>query len=324
MSFAHLHVHTEFSLLDGACRIGNMMEHVKELGQDAIAITDHGVMYGVIDFYRAAKAAGIKPVIGCEVYVARRTRFDKDHTLDSNPYHLILLCKNEEGYRNLIHMVSLSFAEGFYNKPRIDWQLLEQYHEGLIAMSACLAGEVASKILQQNYEGAKQTALAYRALFGEDYYLEIQDHHLTEDDDVCRGVMRIAEETGIPLVATNDAHYTRKEDAHMQDVLMCIQTGKTVDDIDRMRFETEEFYLKSEEEMAALFPKHPEAISNTMEIVDKCNLDFTFGQYHLPSFDVRTDTLRRNICTSCAWKALTAAMIQMTRKSASVCSMNWI
>lgn len=286
MSFAHLHVHTEFSLLDGACRIGNMMEHVKELGQDAIAITDHGVMYGVIDFYRAAKAAGIKPVIGCEVYVARRTRFDKDHTLDSNPYHLILLCKNEEGYRNLIHMVSLSFAEGFYNKPRIDWQLLEQYHEGLIAMSACLAGEVASKILQQNYEGAKQTALAYRALFGEDYYLEIQDHHLTEDDDVCRGVMRIAEETGIPLVATNDAHYTRKEDAHMQDVLMCIQTGKTVDDIDRMRFETEEFYLKSEEEMAALFPKHPEAISNTMEIVDKCNLDFTFGQYHLPSFDV--------------------------------------
>lgn len=286
MSFAHLHVHTEFSLLDGACRIGNMMEHVKELGQDAIAITDHGVMYGVIDFYRAAKAAGIKPVIGCEVYVARRTRFDKDHTLDSNPYHLILLCKNEEGYRNLIHMVSLSFAEGFYNKPRIDWQLLEQYHEGLIAMSACLAGEVASKILQQNYEGAKQTALAYRALFGEDYYLEIQDHHLTEDDDVCRGVMRIAEETGIPLVATNDAHYTRKEDAHMQDVLMCIQTGKTVDDIDRMRFETEEFYLKSEEEMAALFSKHPEAISNTMEIVDKCNLDFTFGQYHLPSFDV--------------------------------------
>ena len=286
MSFAHLHVHTEFSLLDGACRIGNMMEHVKELGQDAIAITDHGVMYGVIDFYRAAKAAGIKPVIGCEVYVARRTRFDKDHTLDSNPYHLILLCKNEEGYRNLIHMVSLSFAEGFYNKPRIDWQLLEQHHEGLIAMSACLAGEVASKILQQNYEGAKQTALAYRALFGEDYYLEIQDHHLTEDDDVCRGVMRIAEETGIPLVATNDAHYTRKEDAHMQDVLMCIQTGKTVDDIDRMRFETEEFYLKSEEEMAALFPKHPEAISNTMEIVDKCNLDFTFGQYHLPSFDV--------------------------------------
>ena len=218
--------------------------------------------------------------------MARRTRFDKDHTLDSNPYHLILLCKNEEGYRNLIHMVSLSFAEGFYNKPRIDWQLLEQYHEGLIAMSACLAGEVASKILQQNYEGAKQTALAYRALFGEDYYLEIQDHHLTEDDDVCRGVMRIAEETGIPLVATNDAHYTRKEDAHMQDVLMCIQTGKTVDDIDRMRFETEEFYLKSEEEMAALFPKHPEAISNTMEIVDKCNLDFTFGQYHLPSFDV--------------------------------------
>ncbi|MDO4286565.1 MAG: DNA polymerase III subunit alpha [Eubacteriales bacterium] len=287
MSFAHLHVHTEFSLLDGACRIGNMMEHVKELGQEAIAITDHGVMYGVIDFYRAAKAAGVKPIIGCEVYVARRTRHDKVHGMDNNPYHLILLCKNEEGYRNLIHMVSLSFSEGFYNRPRVDMELLRSHHDGLICLSACLAGEVASKILQQNYEGAKQAALEYRDIFGEDnFYLEIQDHGLPEDADVKRGVIRIAEETGIPLVATNDAHYTRKEDAKIQDVLMCIQTGKTVDDIDRMRFETDEFYLKSEEEMAALFPEYPEAISNTVKIVEQCNLDFTFGQYHLPSFAV--------------------------------------
>ena len=287
MSFVHLHVHTEFSLLDGANRISTMMEHVKAIGQDAIAITDHGVMYGVIDFYRAAKAAGIKPIIGCEVYVARRTRHDKVHGMDNNPYHLVLLCKNEEGYKNLIHMVSLSFSEGFYNRPRVDLDLLRQHSGGLIALSACLAGAVPSLILQQNYAAAKEMALEYRDIFGEDnFYLEIQDHGLREQVDVNRGVLKIAEETGIPLVVTNDAHYTRREDAKLQDVLMCIQTGKTVDDIDRMRFETEEFYLKSEEEMAALFPEHPEAIANTAKIAERCNLDFTFGEYHLPSFDV--------------------------------------
>ena len=287
MSFVHLHVHTEFSLLDGANRISTMMEHVKAIGQDAIAITDHGVMYGVIDFYRAAKAAGIKPIIGCEVYVARRTRHDKVHGMDNNPYHLVLLCKNEEGYKNLIHMVSLSFSEGFYNRPRVDLELLRQHSGGLIALSACLAGAVPSLILQQNYAAAKEMALEYRDIFGKDnFYLEIQDHGLREQVDVNRGVLKIAEETGIPLVVTNDAHYTRREDARIQDVLMCIQTGKTVDDIDRMRFETEEFYLKSEEEMAALFPEHPEAIANTAKIAERCNLDFTFGEYHLPSFDV--------------------------------------
>ena len=240
MSFVHLHVHTEFSLLDGANRISTMMEHVKAIGQDAIAITDHGVMYGVIDFYRAAKAAGIKPIIGCEVYVARRTRHDKVHGMDNNPYHLVLLCKNEEGYKNLIHMVSLSFSEGFYNRPRVDLELLRQHSGGLIALSACLAGAVPSLILQQNYAAAKEMALEYRDIFGEDnFYLEIQDHGLREQVDVNRGVLKIAEETGIPLVVTNDAHYTRREDARIQDVLMCIQTGKTVDDIDRMRFETE-------------------------------------------------------------------------------------
>lgn len=287
MSFTHLHVHTEFSLLDGACRISNMMEHVKEIGQDAIAITDHGVMYGVIDFYRAAKAAGVKPIIGCEVYVARRTRHDKVHGVDGNPYHLVLLCKNEEGYRNLIHMISVAYSEGFYNKPRVDLDLLRAHAGGLIALSACLAGAVPSLILQQNYEGAKQMALEYRDIFGADnFYLELQDHGLPEQRDVSRGVLKIAEETGIPLVVTNDAHYTRREDAKIQDVLMCIQMGKTVDDIDRMRFETEEFYLKSEEEMAALFPEHPEAVTNTAEIAARCNLEFTFGEYHLPSFDV--------------------------------------
>ncbi len=287
MSFAHLHVHTEFSLLDGANRISTMMERVKEIGQDAIAITDHGVMYGVVDFYRAAKAAGIKPIIGCEVYVARRTRFDKVHGADSNPYHLILLCKNEAGYRNLIHMVSLSFSEGFYNRPRVDLDLLRQYSDGLIALSACIAGAVPSLILQQNYAAAKQMALEYRDIFGADnFYLEIQDHGLREQRDVNRGIIQISEETGIPLVATNDAHYTRRADAEIQDVLMCIQMGKTIDDTDRMRFETDEFYLKSEEEMAALFPDHPEAIANTVKIAEQCNMDFTFGQYHLPSFDV--------------------------------------
>ena len=287
MSFAHLHVHTEFSLLDGANRISTMMEHVKEIGQDAIAITDHGVMYGVVDFYRAAKAAGIKPIIGCEVYVARRTRFDKVRGEDNNPYHLILLCKNEEGYRNLIHMVSLSFSEGFYNRPRVDIELLRQCSGGLIALSACIAGAVPSLILQQNYAGAKQMALEYRDIFGaENFYLELQDHGLREQRDVNRGILKIAEETGIPLVVTNDAHYTRREDAEIQDVLMCIQMGKTVDDVDRMRFETDEFYIKSEEEMAALFPEHPEAIANTAKIAEQCNVDFTFGQYHLPSYDV--------------------------------------
>lgn len=287
MSFTHLHVHTEFSLLDGACRISNMMEHVKEIGQGAIAITDHGVMYGVIDFYRAAKAAGVKPIIGCEVYVARRTRHDKVHGRDVNPYHLVLLCKNEEGYRNLMHMVSLSFSEGFYNKPRVDLDLLRAHAGGLIALSACLAGAVPSLILQQNYECAKQMALEYRDIFGaENFYLELQDHGLPEQRAVSRGVLNIAHETGIPLVVTNDAHYTRREDAKLQDVLMCIQMGKSVDDVDRMRFETEEFYLKSEDEMAALFPDHPEAVTNTAEIAARCNLDFTFGEYHLPSFDV--------------------------------------
>lgn len=286
MSFSHLHVHTEFSLLDGANRISTMMEHVKSLGQDSIAITDHGVMYGVIDFYRAAKAAGIKPVIGCEVYVAPRSRFDKVHGEDNNPYHLILLCKNQTGYRNLIHMVSLSFSEGFYNRPRIDKNLLCEYSEGLICLSACIAGELPRKILQNNYEGARKSAEEYLEIFGEDFYIEVQDHGLPEQRDTNPQLFKIAEELNIPVVLTNDAHYTTRQDAHIQDVLMCIQTGRTIDDPGRMRFETEEFYLKSEDEMAALFPDRPELLENTQKIVEKCNVDFEFGKYHLPRYDV--------------------------------------
>ena len=285
MSFVHLHVHTEFSLLDGACRIRDIARRAKELGQDALAITDHGVMYGVVDFYRACKAEGVKPIIGCEVYVAPRTRFDKVHELDASARHLILLCRNEEGYRNLSYMVSMAFTEGFYIKPRIDMDLLRAHCKGLIALSACLAGEVPRLLRRGDYEGAKAHALEMRELFGADgYYLELQDHRLEADPQVIAGLLRLHDETGIPLVATNDAHYLTRGDAEMQDVLMCIQTGKTVEDPDRMRFETQEFYLKSEEEMRALFPSCPEAIDNTVKIAQLCNVDFEFGVHHLPEF----------------------------------------
>ena len=287
MSFAHLHVHTEYSLLDGACRISGMMDRVKELGQTAIAITDHGVMYGCIDFYKAAKAAGIKPIIGCEVYVTRRTMTDRVHGIDDDPYHLVLLCENRVGYENLCKLVSEAFTNGFYGKPRVDLALLQKYHEGLIALSACLAGAIPQYLLNQEYENAKAYALRLSEIFGEgNFYLELQDHGIDEQRPVNQGVMRIARETGLPLVATNDAHYLRKEDATIQDVLMCIQMGKTVDDENRMKFQTEEFYLKSEEEMRQLFPGCDEAIENTQIIADRCNLEFVFNEYHLPSFPV--------------------------------------
>lgn len=285
MSFVHLHVHTEYSLLDGACRIKGLAKRVRELGQSAVAITDHGVMYGVIDFYRACKAEGIKPIIGCEVYVAARTRFDRIHELDAESRHLVLLCRNEVGYRNLSYMVSKSFTEGFYIKPRIDMELLRSHSEGLIALSACLAGEIPRRILNGDYAGAKAHALEMRDIFGPDnYYLELQDQNLPEDAQVNAGIIRLHQETGIPLVATNDAHYLTRDDARLQDVLMCIQMGKTVDDPDRMKFETDEFYIKSTEEMQSLFSQWPEAIENTEKIAEACNLDFVFGEHHLPEF----------------------------------------
>ena len=287
MSFAHLHVHSEYSLLDGACRIDSMMDRVKELGQTAIALTDHGVMYGCIDFYKAAKAAGIKPIIGCEVYVARRKMTDRVHGLDNDPYHLVLLCKDRTGYENLCYLVSEAFLHGFYGKPRVDLELLEAHHEGLIALSACLAGAIPQALMNEDYDKARATALELSRIFGPDnFYLEMQDHGIAAQRPVNQGIQRLARETGLPMVITNDAHYLRKEDADIQDVLLCIQTGKSVDDVNRMRFETQEFYLKSEEELRSLFPGCDEAFENTVKIAERCNVEFTFHEYHLPAYPV--------------------------------------
>ena len=289
MSFVHLHVHTEYSLLDGACRISGLMDRVKELGQTAVAITDHGVMYGCIDFYKAAKAAGIKPIIGCEVYAARRSIADRIHGIDNDPYHLVLLCKDRKGYENLCLLVSEAFIHGFYGKPRVDLDMLRKYHDGLIATSACLAGSIPQRLLEEDYDAAKAEALQLADVFGHDnFYLELQDHGIPEQRAVNQGICRIARETGLPLIITNDAHYLRRDDATMQDVLLCVQTGKTVDDPNRMKFQGEEFYLKSEEELRELFPGQEEAIANTGRIADRCNLEFVFNEYHLPSFPVPT------------------------------------
>ena len=285
MSFVHLHVHTEYSLLDGACRIEPLIARARELGQSALAITDHGVMYGAVAFYKACCAAGIKPVIGCEVYVAPRTRFDREHGIDSEYTHLILLCRNEEGYRNLCYLVSMAFTEGFYGKPRIDWALLHEHAKGLICLSGCVAGAIPRMINAGDYEGARKKALELRELFGEDgFYLEIQDHGLEQEKRAAEGILRIHRETGIPLALTNDAHYIEKSDAYYQDVLMCVQMQKTISDPSRMRFETKEFYLKDEAEMRALFPEYPEAADNTARIAGMCSYDFEFGKYKLPRF----------------------------------------
>lgn len=291
MGFVHLHVHTEFSLLDGACRISGLVQRAKELGQTAVAITDHGAMYGVIDFYRTAKAAGIKPILGCEVYVAPRTMTDRIHGIDNEAHHLVLLCENETGYRNLSYLVSQAYLRGFYGKPRIDLALLRQHTEGLIALSACLAGSIPRKLMHDDYEGAKREALTMAEIFGpEHFYLELQDHGIEAQKAVNAGLLQLARECDLPLVATNDAHYLTREDSRIQDVLMCIQMGKTVDDPERMRFETDEFYIKSEEEMRALFPNVPEAFENTVKIAERCNLEITFGKYHLPEFKLPEDT----------------------------------
>ena len=287
MSFTHLHVHSEYSLLDGACRIEPMLDKIKSMGQTSVAITDHGVMYGVIDFYKAALAKGIKPVIGCEVYVAPRSRFDKVHGIDSERYHLVLLCKDNEGYKNLIKLVSEGWVNGFYTKPRVDKDILEKYHEGLIALSGCLAGEVAKALQQGDYDEAKRVALWYRDTFGEgNYYLEIQNHGLEEQLRINPELIRLSKELGIPLAATNDAHYVDKNDAKMQQVLICIQTNHTVGEDTGLEFGTSEFYLKSEDEMLEVFPQCPEAVENTAIIAERCNVEFEFGKTKLPHFDV--------------------------------------
>lgn len=287
MNFCHLHTHTEYSLLDGEASIKKLISRVKELGMTSCAITDHGSMYGVVDFYREAKAQGIHPVIGCEVYMAPRSRFDKVHDIDNKTSHLILLAKNQIGYKNLIKMVSSGYIDGFYYKPRIDFELLKENSEGIIALSACLAGEVPKAILRGSYDEAKAIVEKYVSVLGKDnYFLEIQDHGISEQKRIIPDIIKLSQETGVGLVATNDIHYLEKEDARYQDVLMCIQMEKTVDDPDRMRFETEEFYIKSPEEMADLFEYVPEAISNTVKIAERCNVDFDFDTRHLPAYKV--------------------------------------
>ncbi|MBR3908507.1 MAG: DNA polymerase III subunit alpha [Clostridia bacterium] len=285
MDFTHLHLHTEYSLLDGACRIKNLIDKACELGQKSVAITDHGVMYGVIDFYKYAKSKGIKPIIGCEVYVSTRSRFEKQKGLDGYR-HLVLLCKNMQGYQNLIKLVSCGFTEGFYSKPRVDHELLEKYHEGIIALSACLAGEIPQFLLKGNYEEAKKTALWYKSVFGEDYYLEIQDHGIEEQKLTNPQIIRIAREIGVPLVATNDVHYVEHDDYKAHKVLLCVQTGSKITEDNALEFKTNEFYLKSGEQMAEIFKSVPEAIENTAKIAEKCNLEFEFGKIKLPHFDI--------------------------------------
>lgn len=285
-AFAHLHVHSVYSLLDGACRIDSLIERVKELGQTSVAITDHGNLYAAVNFAQAAEKAGIHAVIGCEVYVARRTRFDKEHSLDRQSDHLLLLCENEKGYRNLVKLVTKSNLEGFYHRPRVDEELLREYSDGLICLSGCVAGRIPRYILSGEYEKAKEKALLYRDIFGEgNFFLEVQNHGLKEEKRVIPNLRKMSMETGIPLAATNDAHYVSKSDAEMQKVLLCIQTGKTVEDDTGFSFETNEFYIKSTEEMAELFSSVPEAVTNTGRIAERCNLHFETGKVYLPKFE---------------------------------------
>ncbi len=288
MGFVHLHVHTEYSLLDGSCKIKEIAARAKELGMEHLTITDHGNMYGVIDFYRAAKDAGINPVIGCEVYVAPGSRFDRELLKGEGRYnHLVLLAENNTGYANLMKIVSRGFTEGFYYKPRIDYEVLEKYHEGIIALSACLAGVVASSVLHGSYEKAKEEALKLEKIFGKDYFfLELQDHGIPQQGTVNQALLRISQETGIKLVATNDVHYIMAEDAEAHDILLCIQTQKKVQDKDRMRYEGGQYYLKSEEQMLELFPYATEAVMNTGLIAERCQVEIEFGNYKLPKFDV--------------------------------------
>ena len=288
MAFTHLHVHTEYSLLDGSNKIKECVKRVKELGMDSVAITDHGVMYGVIDFYRAARAEGVKPILGCEVYVAPNSRFDKELTGGEERYHhLVLLAENNQGYANLMKIVSRGFTEGYYYKPRVDMEVLREFHEGIIALSACLAGEVPRYIEKGMIEEAKQAALKYQDCFGKgNYFLELQDHGIPMQQTVNAALLSMSRELDIPLVATNDVHYTRAEDAQAHDILLCIQTGKVVTDENRMRYEGGQYFIKSEEQMKELFPYALEALENTHKIAERCNVEIEFGVTKLPKFEV--------------------------------------
>ena len=285
--FVHLHVHSEYSLLDGACRIKNLVKAAKSLGQTSVALTDHGVMYGAIEFYKEAKKEGIKPIIGCEVYVAKRSRFDKTREFDSEIYHLVLLCENNVGYQNLCKIVSSAFIDGFYSKPRVDMELLQEYSEGLIALSACLAGEIPRALLRNSYEEAKETAIKYKNIFGDkNFFIELQDHGIKEQKLINPFLIKLAKELELPLVVTNDCHYVSREDSKMHEILLCIQTNRTIEDENRMKFSSEEFYLKNEDEMRRLFPGMDEVIENTAKIADRCNVEFEFGVTKLPHFEV--------------------------------------
>ena len=305
MNFTHLHVHTEYSLLDGSGKIKELVKRASELGMDSLAITDHGVMYGVIDFYRAAREVGIKPIIGCEIYVAPGSRFEREAggsaENDSRYHHLVLLAENNTGYANLTKIVSRGFTEGFYYKPRVDYEVLEEFHEGIIALSACLAGTIPSFLRRGLYEEAKEEAEKLEGIFGKgNFFLELQDHGIPEQNTVNQGLMRLHQELNIDLVATNDVHYTYDSDAEAHDVLLCIQTGKRVSDENRMKYEGGQYYLKSPEEMAGLFPYALEALENTHKIAERCNIEIVFGEYKLPHFDVpdgyTSETYLRTLC----------------------------
>ncbi len=298
--FTHLHLHTEYSLLDGACRIGEVVSLAKNLGQKSLAITDHGVLYGAVAFYKECQKQGVKAIIGCEVYVAPRSRFDKVHGLDNDRYHLILLCKNEIGYQNLLKLVSSAWVDGFYTKPRVDREILEKYSDGLIALSGCLFGEVSQKILSRNIDEAKETAQWYKNTFGADnYYLEVQNHGMVEEKEVLDGIVSISRELGIPMVATNDVHYCKKEDADVQRVLIAVQTNKVVGEDNALDFQSDEFYLKSGDEMLAAFRDYPEAVNNTNVIAESCNFNFEFGVTKLPLFDIPTDDHKTYLKNEC-------------------------
>ena len=287
MAFTHLHVHSSYSLLDGSGKIPEMIARVKELGMDSCALTDHGVMYGVIDFYKEAKKQGIHPILGSEIYLTENMEEKSLQKGEARYYHLVLLAENETGFHNLMKLVSLGFTEGYYYKPRVDYAVLEKYHEGIIALSACLAGEVSRALRQSDYEKAKKAALRYRDIFVEEnFFLEMQDHGYPEQKLVNQGMLRLHEETGIPLVATNDIHYTYPEDAKSHDILLCLQTGKKLLDEDRMRYPGGQFYIKSEEEMRSLFPFCEEALENTARIAARCQVEIKFGEYHLPKYEV--------------------------------------
>ena len=298
--YTHLHLHSQYSLLDGAAKIEDTLDRAKELGMDSLAITDHGVMYGVVDFYIAAKKKNIKPIIGCEVYIAPNSRFDKNHSSDSRYAHLVLLCKDIEGYHNLVKICSYAFTEGYYYKPRADFDLLKKYSKGLIALSGCLKGNVNSSLIEGDYEKAKKYALKYKEIFGDDFYIEIQNHGLEDEIKTHEGLMKLSEELNIPLVATNDVHYVNKEDAFLQDVLMCIQTGKKLNDTNRMKMTADEFYLKSEEEMRKALSFCPQSVDNAYKIGEMCNVEFDFSSIHLPKFDtpegVSSEDMLRNLC----------------------------